>query len=299
MYQYSLGLYEKAMPDSMSLEDKLLAAKEIGFDHMELCIDLHPQREARLDWSKKERAYWRSFLYEHDIPLTTLSLSVIRKCPLGLSGKEENTLAFELIEKGAKLAFDLGSRVMLMNGYDVFSQPSTPDTVGRFLKNLPEAVRICERHGVTLALENAEMAFCDTVAKAAKYVRYIDSPFFQIYADIGNITNSVDGDTDRALADLVCGSGCIAAMHLKDSLPGEYRYTPYSQGHVDFKRMVAAAKQMGVRLFTAELFYKEDSDFKAEAIRVHKFLKGFLDEPHKAETNTQGLWARNQVSGIV
>ena len=32
MYEYQLGIYEKAMPDEMPLEDKLLCAKELGYD---------------------------------------------------------------------------------------------------------------------------------------------------------------------------------------------------------------------------------------------------------------------------
>lgn len=278
MYQYTLGLYEKAMPDSMPLEEKLLTAKKTGYDHLELCIDLNPDREARLDWSKAERAYWRTFLYENDIPVTTLSLSALRKCPLGLQSSADHQHAFQLIEKGAKLAFDLGARVMLINGYDVYDQPSTPETVGRFLGNLPTAVAICERYGIILGIENAEKAFCDNIAKAAQYVRLIHSPYFQIYADCGNIANWAGGDTDKALADFSSGKGYIAAMHLKDSLPGEYRYTPYGQGHVDFSRMIGAAKQMGVRIFTAELFYKAGSDFETEAARVNGFLRSFFDE---------------------
>ena len=36
MEGYRLGLYEKAMPDELSLEEKLLLAKKIGFDYVEI-----------------------------------------------------------------------------------------------------------------------------------------------------------------------------------------------------------------------------------------------------------------------
>ena len=276
MYDYSLGLYEKAMPDSMPLEEKLLFAKRTGYDHMELCVDLDPAREARLNWTKEERAYWRNFVYEHDIPFTTFSLSALRRLPLGLLDPEKNEQSFKMLEKGARLACDLGSRVMLINGYDVYDEQSTSETTARFYENLPRAVSICERYGIILAIENAERQFCDKISKAAKYVDYINSPYFKIYADCGNTANSVNGNTDMALYDLATGTGKIAAMHLKDSIPGEYRFTPYGQGHVDFKRNIDFIKSMGIRIFTAELFYKQDTDFEAEAIRVNQFLRSFF-----------------------
>jgi L-ribulose-5-phosphate 3-epimerase UlaE len=41
---YTLGLYEKAMPGSLSLAEKLAAIGEGGYDFMELSIEESPQR---------------------------------------------------------------------------------------------------------------------------------------------------------------------------------------------------------------------------------------------------------------
>ncbi len=276
MYRYKLGLYEKAMPDDMPLEEKLLGAKETGYDHMELCVDLDPERQKRLDWTKEERAYWRNFMYENDIPVTTFSLSALRGCPLGELDVEKNQQAFDMIEKGAKLACDLGSRVMLINGYDVYDTPSTPQTTAQFYKNLEKAVAICEKYGILLSIENAEREFCDSIKKAARHVRHITSPYVGIYADCGNSANYTGGDTDAVIYDITCGQGMISAMHLKDTTPGEYRFTPYGQGHVDFGRIVPILKKLGIRIFTAELFYRPEVEWKAEAVRVGKFLRDFF-----------------------
>jgi L-ribulose-5-phosphate 3-epimerase len=59
---YTLGIYEKAMPDALSLENKLLAAKENGFEFLELCIDQDRSRQNRLDWPAKDRADLRRFM---------------------------------------------------------------------------------------------------------------------------------------------------------------------------------------------------------------------------------------------
>lgn len=39
MKAYSLGLYEKSMPSELSWKEKLQAAKEAGYDYIELSID--------------------------------------------------------------------------------------------------------------------------------------------------------------------------------------------------------------------------------------------------------------------
>ncbi len=278
MYDYSLGLYEKATPDNMPLEEKMLLAKRTGYDHMELCVDLDPQREQRLLWNKDERKYWHNFSLDNDMPFKTFSLSLLRKYPLGICDDAANKKSFEIIEKGAKLACDLGSGVMLVNGYDVYSEPSTPETVGRFYENLPKAVAICEKYGIILAIENAEKDFCDSVSKATRIVRYINSPYFKVYADCGNTANFALGDADKAVMDLVSGRGEIAAMHLKDTHIGEYRFTRYGQGHVDFEKTAKAVKEMSIRCFTAELFYSTDFECEAEALRVNKLLRYYLDK---------------------
>ena len=39
MKGYTLGLYEKAMPGSLTWKEKLMAAKSAGYDFVEISID--------------------------------------------------------------------------------------------------------------------------------------------------------------------------------------------------------------------------------------------------------------------
>jgi len=50
MPQYSLGLYEKAMPDGLSFREMLDLTARTGFDRLELSVDESDMRLARLDW---------------------------------------------------------------------------------------------------------------------------------------------------------------------------------------------------------------------------------------------------------
>lgn len=277
MKNYSLGMYEKALEDSRPLEEKLELASKLGYDHIEFCVDLNEERAKRIYWSKSERYHYRNAAQNCGIPFTTFSLSLLRKYPLGVLDKSTNEKSFEILERGCELAVDMGSRLMLVNGYDVYGEPSTKETRERFFENLPKAVNICSQYGVILAIENAEMPFCSSIADGMEIIKHFPSPFLQIYGDVGNITNTFNGDSKKSVEDLKCGRGHITSLHLKDSLPGEYRFGDYGKGHVDFKNMVKAAKEMGIALYTAEIFCDERKDPIENARFVANFLKQFLD----------------------
>lgn len=49
-----LGLYEKAQPDAIVLEEKLDNAARAGFDSFELSVDESDQRLARLAWGSAQ-----------------------------------------------------------------------------------------------------------------------------------------------------------------------------------------------------------------------------------------------------
>ena len=48
MKAYSIGLYEKAMPNTLTWKEKLEAAKEAGYDFVEISIDETDAKLARL-----------------------------------------------------------------------------------------------------------------------------------------------------------------------------------------------------------------------------------------------------------
>ena len=48
MKAYTLGLYEKAMPSDLSWREKLTAAKQAGFDFLEISIDETDAKLSRL-----------------------------------------------------------------------------------------------------------------------------------------------------------------------------------------------------------------------------------------------------------
>lgn len=190
MKRYTLGLYEKSMPGSLSWEEKLKAAKDAGFDFVEISIDETEEKLARLDMSREERMELVSIMERVGIPIRTMCLSGHRKYPLGSSDEAVCARGMEIMEKAVQLAEDLGIRIIQLAGYDVYYEDTTPETVERFGINLKKAVELAARAGVLLGFETMETEFMNTVGKVMRYVEKVNSVYLNVYPDMGNVTNA-------------------------------------------------------------------------------------------------------------
>ena len=83
MYTYALGLYEKSMPGTLSVPEKLRAAGDAGFDYLELSVDETDEKLARLSWGREEIAELRAAQESTGIPIRSICLSGHRRFPLG------------------------------------------------------------------------------------------------------------------------------------------------------------------------------------------------------------------------
>lgn len=190
MRAYTLGLYEKAMPPELTWKEKLTAAKDAGYDFVEISIDETDNKLARLEWSREERLELVKTMAEVGVPIRTMCLSGHRKYPIGSSNPDTCARGMEIMEKAVALAEDLGIRIIQLAGYDVYYEKSTPETVERFGENLKKAAMMAARAGVMLGFETMETEFMNTVGKAMEYVQKVDSPYLGVYPDMGNITNA-------------------------------------------------------------------------------------------------------------
>nr|WP_296050877.1 L-ribulose-5-phosphate 3-epimerase [uncultured Blautia sp.] len=274
---YKIGLYEKAMPDSLSWKEKLLAAKEAGYDYVELSVDTTERRIKRTDMTKEERLELVSLMYETGMPIRSMCVSALTKYSLGNDKEEYVARGMEILEKSINLAEDLGIRAIMIPGYDVYYEPSTLETKKRFLENLRKAARMAEKSGVLLGLETMENAFMNTVEKAMKYVTLCDSEYLKVYPDIGNITNAATEYQTDVAEDMELGRGNIIALHLKETLPGRYREVPYGTGHVDFRQAIETAWKLHVRRFVTEFWYHEGDDWKQELKNANRRMAAILD----------------------
>lgn len=274
---YTLGLYEKSMPGFLSWKEKLLATKKAGFDFVEISIDETDEKLSRLDMSKEERLNLVNLMVETGIPIRTMCLSGHRKYPLGSSNPEICKKSLEIMSKAIRLADDLGIRIIQIAGYDVYYEESSVETKKRFLANLKTAVNMAEKAGVVLGFETMENDFMNTVEKAMKYVKLINSSYLNIYPDIGNITNAAKTYKTDVLEDLYIGKGHLVAMHLKETVPGKFREIPFGTGHVNFESAIETAWNLGIRKYVTEFWYTGNEKWQDDLVFAKQMMTKILD----------------------
>lgn len=278
MSKYQLGLYEKAMPGNLSWQEKLQAAKDAGFDYVEMSIDETDAKLARLDMSEEQREEIRQAMRETGVPFRSICLSGHRKYPLGCPDMDKQKRSLSIMEKAVKLAADLGIRTIQLAGYDVYYEEGSEKTRADFAKNLQLATDMAAQEGIMLGFETMETPFMDNVQKAMDYVKKIDSPYLGVYPDSGNITNAALLYDDDVTEDLKRGKGHIVAVHLKETVPGKYREIPFGTGHVDFEQVIKTSWELGVRRYVAEFWYLDGQDYKAELKKASEFMRSRLDK---------------------
>ena len=275
---YELGLYEKALPGRISWRDKLKAARSAGYDFMEISIDETEGRLKRLDMKGSELRDFCDTMFDENIFVRSLCLSGHRKYPLGSNDPEIERRGMEIMRKCIDFASALGVRIIMLAGYDVYYEPSSQETRDRFLANLRKAVDAAAAKGIILAFETMETPFMNTVEKAMAYVSEINSPYLQVYPDIGNITNAADSDGHDLWMDLRSGRGHLVGMHLKETVPGVFRDMMYGDGRVDFHRAISEAWSLGIRRFVTEFWDDGSEGWLSRVSFAHDFIASIIDE---------------------
>ena len=273
-----LGIYEKALPNDFTWLEKMQAAKQAGFDYIEISIDESDERLARLDWSDEQIEEIRSYMKETGIIIPSMCLSGHRRFPFGSKNKEIRDKAFEIMEKGIILAQKLGVRVIQLVTYDVYYEEGDFQTRDYFKMNLKEAAIMAAKQGVLLGFETMETPFMDTVEKAMAYVKDVDQAYLGVYPDIGNLKNASLLYNVDVNEDIMTGKGHIFATHLKETVPGKYREIPFGTGHTEFVRNIKTLKRLGVRMFVGEFWYVGNDDWKQVIIDANDFLRDKLEQ---------------------
>ena len=278
MKAYAIGLYEKAMPKTMSWREKLECARECGYDFVEISIDETDEKLARLEWTKDERLALVKDMKEVGVPIRSMCLSGHRKYPFGASDPKVRERSMEIMEKAIELADDLGVRIIQLAGYDVYYEEGTAESERLFRENLKKATLMAAAKGVVLGFETMETEFMNTTEKAMKYVKLIENPYLGVYPDSGNLTNAAVTYGTSVLDDLETGRDHIVALHLKETVPGKFREIPFLTGHVDFEAVIAKAWELGIRRFVTEMWDVGSESWKEDIKFANSSMSKILDQ---------------------
>ena len=241
MFKMPVGLYEKALPASLSWEERLAAAGQAGYDFVEISIDESDERLGRLDWSPVERAALRRAITDTGVRVMTMCLSGHRKYPLGSHDPQVRRQGQEILRKAIAFAGDIGLRVVQVMGYDVFYEPSDEQTRANFIDGLRLGAVWAEQSGVMLGLENLDTPFVENLPKALDIIQEIDSPWLKLYPDLGNLAAAGFPPAEQ----LPLAGRQLLGIHIKDVLPRVIRGVPFGEGIMRFHETFHALAQTG------------------------------------------------------
>lgn len=277
--EYRLGLYEKAMPDFDSWEEKLFLARNTGFDWLEISIDETDKKLSRLDWNDAQRNELKKAIVHTGVPIHTMCLSAHRRFPLGSHDPATRTKALDIMEKAVAFSAQIGVRIIQLAGYDVYYENSDCDTAKYFEDGLAVSVELAAKYGVILGFETMETPFLDTTEKGMAHILRVDSPYLGMYPDIGNLKNAAVIYGSDVVEDLITGRGHIIAAHLKETSPGKYRDMHFGTGgHTEYVRCVKELWSQGVRMYTGEFWYHGEEDYAQILRKSSTFLRDKIEE---------------------
>lgn len=154
-----LGIYEKALPASLTWSQRLALTKECDFDFVEMSIDETDERLKRLNWNVEERMQITQAVLETGIRIPTMCLSGHRRFPFGSHDERVREQARVITDKAIGLAQDIGIRTIQLAGYDVYYEVQDESTLRHFEAGLKWAVQraaahaLCRNHGAVHELQ--------------------------------------------------------------------------------------------------------------------------------------------------
>ena len=280
----NIGIYEKALPKSITWKERINIVKECGYDFMEISIDETDERLARLEYSKEEIKEIRDYLLDTDVRIPSMCFSGHRRFPMGSMNKETRDKAMELMEKAIIFADRLGIRTIQLAGYDVYYEEGNEHTKKYFVENLKRSVKWAECMNVTLAIEIMDHKFINSITKYMEFSRIISSPYLKVYPDIGNLSAWPENNMYKEL-ELGIKEKEIVAIHLKDTLkvteefPGKFKEVPFGEGCVDFVDSFKILKELDYNgPFLIEM-WTEKSETPIEDVKNAK--KWLIDKMQK------------------
>lgn len=156
-----------------------------------------------------------------------------------------------------------------MAGYYCYYELPTDDAEGCYLEMLEEAVVLASRMGVILGIENVDGTDVTSIRKAMEFVRRVDSPYLQVYPDLGNIAEQgLHPDVE-----LGAGWGHMVALHAKDVRPGEPRRVEMGTGIVDWDHTFQILyRQAWSGRLMIEMWNDDSPDSAQKCVAAREFL---------------------------
>ncbi|MBT1165632.1 L-ribulose-5-phosphate 3-epimerase [Bifidobacterium simiarum] len=278
MQSISLGIYEKALTPTASWKERFSQVHDLGFDFMDISIDESDERLSRLSMDMDFVREIGAEAKRSGVMIGGVCLSAHRRYALGSPDSEKEEKGREILFRSIDFAKAVGSSLVQLAGYYTFYEPHDHGCRERFLKNLRDGVQYAAQQGVMLGIENVDGEDITDLHELNRILKEVSSPWLQAYPDVGNSAFNFRDVRD----DLQAVKGHVAAIHVKDVLPGKPRKVPFGQGIADFG---AAFMELKAQRWSGRMMiemWNEDTD----ADRECRIAKEFIE----AKLRTYGLW---------
>lgn len=245
-----LGAHSWLLETRYDLPEAMRRARAIGYDAYELDIgnfggtglglQILPDR-----LQPDQRAELKRASTEADLPFCSLCLGALWHYPIAAGDTPHAKRGVEIILAAVPLAKELGADCILLP----LAQPagvSDRDAWQATVRNLEPCVRLAEKEGVTLALENVCSPFLLGATELAQMVDEIASPRCGVYYDVGNNT-WLGRDPVAEILEL---GERIARLHFKNrssvrGTPGSDTTSVGDPGIVPFDAVMGAVRAIG------------------------------------------------------
>ena len=281
MYKYDglmLGIYEKGLPKRLDWEKKIKLAKEGGYKFIEISVDESEERLTRLDWNKNEIKKMKDLLIDNDFRIPSMTFSGQKKYSMGSQDKNIREKSMDYMKKAIELSDKLGIRVIQVTGYDVYYEERSEKTKIQFMENLKKSIEWASKACITLAIENMENTFINSVSKYMEISKEISSPWLKLYPDLGNLTAWNDENTYAELKKGIKAQEIIA-IHLKEALKvregfgGKFREIEFGKGEVNFVKTFETLREEQFKgPFLIEMWNEESSTPLEDIIKVREWM---------------------------
>ena len=267
-----MGIYEKALPKKESWSTKIDIAKQAGYDFIEISVDESDERLARLDWNNEEIKNMKNLLIDKGFRIPSMTFSGQKRFPMGSIDTATREKSMDLMKKAIEISDKLGIRIIQVTGYDVYYEERSDKTRELFIQNLKKASEWASKACITLAIENMENTFLNSVTKYMEIAKEVDSPWLKLYPDLGNLTawthDEVYNELEKGIK-----SQQIIAVHLKeakkvtDTFGGIFRELEFGTGNVNFVKTFETLKKAEFKgPFLVEM-WNESSETPLEDIK--------------------------------
>ncbi len=274
-----LGIYEKAINNKFDWEQKIVIAKNAGFDFIEVSIDESDEKLARLTMSDNEILHLNELLIKYNFKFNSMCLSGHRRFPFGSHDPVIRERAKLIIKQAIILAKKLHINIIQLAGYDVYYEKSDAETIRYFIEGIKVATKLASKHCIMLAFEVMDTKFMGTIELVKKYCELVGSPWLQIYPDVGNLSQFSNNPSQEILDN----KNRIVAFHLKDTKPNTFKCVPWGQGDVDFITILKAINKISYTgPFLLEMWSENNkSETIEENIETIRKAKDFISEKFK------------------